>query len=145
MGGASSIANGVFLLLFAFVLSTLMHAIILRAAISLYNKLAGGDDSPRVVEEPCIGKALGIMFAANLLTFGAGYFLDVALTTGAGEPQPLVQVLVTIPLSAVIIAGMLTARLPTTLDRAVLVTLCYLLIVALIFGVLFLVFWTALA
>ena len=48
----------------------------------------------------------------------------------------MVVPLVSFAVSLLIMAGMLSARLPTTFGRADLVTLCYLLVVLLVVGVL---------
>lgn len=63
-------------------LGTLIGAVILRAAIALYNKMAGGPKSPSSVPEPAFGKAMWITFATTLVQLVAGFL--VGLVTGAG-------------------------------------------------------------
>ena len=45
---------------------TLIGAVCLRAAVALYNKMAGGPSSPSSVPEPTFGKAMWITFATWL-------------------------------------------------------------------------------
>jgi hypothetical protein len=45
---------------------TPIGAVFLRAAVALYNKLAGGPSSPSSVPEPTFGKAMWITFATWL-------------------------------------------------------------------------------
>lgn len=44
---------------FVLLVFTVICAVILRAAVALYNKLAGGASSPSSVPEPAFGKAMG--------------------------------------------------------------------------------------
>lgn len=121
---------------------TLIGAVCLRAAIALYNKMAGGASSPSSVPEPAFGKAMWIIFAISLAQFVLGSL--IVLCTGAAATGPgareqafngVVQ-LISIPVSLLIMAGLLSARLPTTFGRAFLVTLCYVLVELLVGGVL---------
>ena len=118
---------------------TLIGAVILRAAIALYNNLAGGASSPSSVPEPAFGKAMWITFAVAVgriivgLLIG-GLFLDGG--SSAAETRGLVAQLIAFPVGLLIMAEVLSARLPTTFGRAILVTLCDLLLVLLVAGVL---------
>jgi hypothetical protein len=137
----------------AVALGTLIGAVFLRAACALYNRLVGGRKSPSSVPEPLLGKAMGITFVTTLvnvvLAFGIGLMVGVGGTaTGASQRgmEALAQ-LISLPFSLLVMAGMNAALLPTTFARGLLVALCYLLVVffvfvvlALIFGGLFLVF-----
>jgi hypothetical protein len=121
---------------------TLIEAVCLRAGVALYNKLAGGASSPGSVPEPALGKAMWITFARILAQVVVGALVGLgtgpgATATGArDEGVDVVVPLISFSVSLLIMAGMLSARLPTTFGRAVLVTVCYLLVVLLVVGVL---------
>jgi hypothetical protein len=120
---------------------TLIGAICLRAAIGLYNKLAGGASSPSSVPEPTLGKAMWITFAIFVAHVILGMLIigpiggDGAMTAGARGSDVVTQ-LISIPISFFITAGILSAKLPTTFGRAILVTLCDILVGLLVGGVL---------
>ena len=65
-------------MVFGVAIGTLIGAIILRAACSFYNKLAGGAGSPSAVPEPTFSKAAGISFVTMLVNFGIGMVLALA-------------------------------------------------------------------
>jgi uncharacterized membrane protein len=110
----------------AFVVCLLVGAVILRAACSLYNKLAGPD---KRVSEPGFGKAMGIMVVTLIVNVVVGGLLGLLLAGGgaaAGADQRSLQLLVnvvSIPVGFLTMAGMLTVMLPTSFGRALLVTL----------------------
>jgi hypothetical protein len=54
---------------------TLIGAVFLRAAVALYNKMAGGASSPGGVPEPAMGRAMWIIFAAFLAQLAVGLFI----------------------------------------------------------------------
>jgi hypothetical protein len=126
-------------------LGTLIGAVFLRAAIALYNAMAGGKQSPSSVPEPSFGKAMGITFVTTLVNFGVSLVVNLATGGGAAAAGPtgtggdLVGRLAGFVISLLIMATMLSAMLPTTFGRAMLVTLCYMLIVLLVVGVIVLV------
>jgi hypothetical protein len=113
---------------------TLIGAVILRAAVALYNKLAGVASSPYSVPKPALGKAMTITFAISLVQMVAG-LLITGLFRGNGAVDVVAQ-LISFPVSLLIMVEMLSTRLPTTLGRAFLVTLCYMLVVLLVVSVL---------
>jgi hypothetical protein len=133
---------------------TLIGAVFLRAAVALYNKMAGGASSPSCVPEPALGKAMWIIFAAALAHVVVGWLVGEITVPGAPLRKPLesliaevaggvgpkgvdnVAELFSIPIGLLIMAGILSAKLPTTFGRALLVTLCYLLVVLPVVGVL---------
>jgi hypothetical protein len=121
---------------------TLVGAVFLRAAIALYNKMAGGASSPGGVPEPAFGKAMWIIFAATLAQVVVGLLFDFLTGAGAmpvGEGGKDVHVgaqLIFLPVSLLIMAAVLSAKLPTTFVRAILVTLYYMLMVILFVAVL---------
>ena len=127
------------------IIGTLIGAIFLRAACSLYNKLAGGQESPSSVPEPSMGKAIGITFVTTLVNWGVGFLIGLAVGTAgvfAGADQRSITVvaqLLSLPISILVMAGMNAALLPTTFTRGLLVALCYLLVVVFVVVVLFLV------
>jgi hypothetical protein len=141
MPEGAAIVGLLFVLVIGVAVGTLIGAVFLRAAVALYNKLAGGASSPGGVPEPALGKAMWITFAASLAQMIAGFFIDAV--TGPGPTAPgagekgvgVVGQLISIPVSLLIMAAVLSAKLPTTFGRAILVTLCYLLIVLLAVGV----------
>ena len=128
-------------LAFALAIGTVIGAVILRAAVALYNKLAGGSISSSV-PEPEFGKAMGITFVSSLIQLVVGFVLGLAGAAGAAASQAdaktanIVVQLISFPISLLVMAGLLTAMLPTTFPRALLVTLCYMLVVVFIVAVL---------
>jgi hypothetical protein len=136
----------------AIALGTVIGAVCLRAACALYNKLAGDEGSPSSVPIPLLGKAMGITFVTTLVTAVARLvigFLVGAGSAGAGASErdlAVIAQLLSLPVSLLVMAGMTSALLPTTFARGFLVALCYLLValfvvvvLAVIFGGLFLV------
>jgi hypothetical protein len=120
---------------------TLIGAVFLRAAVALYNKLAGGTSSPTSVPEPALGKAMWITFATSLAQFIVSSLIGLGTGAGAaagarGQGVDMVAQLISFPVSLLIMVEMLSARLPTTFGRAFLVTLCYMLVALLAVGVL---------
>jgi len=111
--------------------ATFIGVVCLRAAIALYNKAAGGPASPQSVPVPEFEKAALAIFVTAVLQFGARLVITRVLGTGAviaGMDGGLLQAvgqLVFLPVSVLAMAFMLTAILPTTFGRALLVTLCY--------------------
>lgn len=135
------VALGVLLcaLVIAVAVGALVSAVFLRAAVAPHNKLAGGASSPASVPEPTFGKAMWITFAASVAQFVVGSLIGLA--TGAGATGPGgwgqgVDLVAQFLVSILILAGVLSAKLPTTFTRAILVTLCYALLVLLVVVVL---------
>jgi hypothetical protein len=115
-------------------IGTLIEAVFLRAAVALYNKMAGGASSPSRVPKPAFGKAMWISFANCLAQIVLGFLIVGVTDTGAtaagarGQGVDMVAPLISFPVGLLIMAGILSAKLPTTFGRAILVTLCYLLL-----------------
>jgi hypothetical protein len=146
-------------MVFAILIGTLIGAVFLRAAIAMYNAMAGGRKSLSSVPEPDFGKAMGITFVTMLVnavvSFGIGFVIGTgAQEIGQGGREPdlvaaaqatgqarrgldLVASAISFPISLLVMAAMLSGMLPTTFGRAILVTLCYMLIVLLVVGVVF--------
>jgi hypothetical protein len=122
-------------------IGTLIGAVFLRAAVALHNKMAGGASSPGCVPEPAFGKAMWIIFATTLAQIVVGALLSLSTgagpaTAGAGGKGVDVVALISFPVGLLVMAAVLSAKLPTTFGRAVLVTLCYLLVELLVVGIL---------
>jgi hypothetical protein len=120
---------------------TLIGAVFLRLAVALYNNLAGGASSPSSVPQPAWGKAMWISFAICVAQMVVGSLLiglgTRAEATAAGEREPFgVAQLISVSVSFLITAAILSAKLPTTFGRAILVTLCDTLVVLLVLTVL---------
>jgi hypothetical protein len=127
------------------VVETLLEAVCLRAGVALYNNLsrvnnnlAGDAPSAGSVPRPALGKAMWITFARILAQFIVASFVGLVTSpraTAAGVQVPgidAVAQLIAFPVSLLIMAEMLSTRLPTTFGRAILVILCYLLVVLLV-------------
>ncbi len=129
---------GVLVALLAIVVGLLVGlaigAVILRAAVSLYNRMSGGANSRNAVPSPSFGKAMGIVFLSGLvnmvLNFIAGFGIGILGVVTSADPErvKLVATLISLPIGFLVTAGMLRALLPTSFGRAVLVTLCQYLI-----------------
>ena len=120
---------------------TLIEAVCLRAGVALYNKLAGGASSTSSVPEPAFGKAMWIIFATSLAQMVVGLLTGFSTGVGAGPPGAGekgvdVVALVSFLVGLLIMAAVLSAKLPTTFGNAILVTFCYILVVLLVVGVL---------
>src|SRR3954449_2017848 len=112
-------------------IGALIGAVILRAGISLYNRMAQPGNS---VPEPLFGRAALIMFVTTLVNAGVGLVLGMILggvTSAANADQQSTKIiinLISFPVSMGVMAAMLSQMLPTTFGRALLVTLCTVLI-----------------
>jgi hypothetical protein len=115
---------------------TLIGAVFLRAAVALYNKIAGGASSPSGVPEPAFGKAMWITFAIDIAQIVVGSLIVLCTSESRGQGVDVVAQFISFPVSLLIMAAVLSAKLPTTFGRALLVTLCYMLLVLLVVGVL---------
>ena len=124
-------------------LGTLIGAVLLRAAVALYNKMAGGASSPFGVPEPVFGKAMWISFDICVAQLVVGLFI-VALTGTGTTVVPranekgvdVVGLLIPVLIGLFSQVAILSAKLPTTFGRAILVALCYLLVALLVVGAL---------
>ena len=142
MQDSATIAVALIFLVILLVLCLLASAIILRAAVWLYNKMAGGPNSPSAVPEPTMNNAMNIAFLATLVNTVVAVIVNfvvgsAAAVTGESGAGVIVSAqILSLPLSVLFMAGMLTVFLPTTFWRGTLVTLCHALIVVLIAGIL---------
>ena len=122
---AGALIGLVCVLLVGLPLAALVSAVILRAACSLFNKLAG---SEKAVPEPGFGKALGITAATLVVNVLVGIVIGLVLGTGAAaagakpsQTQLLVN-LISMPAGFLVMSGMLTAMLPTSFGKSLLIT-----------------------
>ncbi len=105
---------------------SLVGAVILRAACSLYNKMAHRENG---VPEPGFGKALGITVVTLIVNMGAGFVVGLivggwAAAAGMGQQgAQLLSSVISFPIGILTMAGMSTVMLPTSFGRALLVTL----------------------
>ena len=114
------------------VIGTLIGAVILRTACWLYNTFVGGRKTSRSVPEPDFGKAMGIAFVTWLVNVGVSFAIGfvvggTAAAMGQARSNAPVAIaqLISIPPSLLVLAGLITAMLPTTFGRALLVALIY--------------------
>ncbi len=122
-------------------IETLLGAVFLRAAVALYNTMAGGPCFS--VPRPAFGKAMWVIFESTVFQMIVGG-LCTGVSTGpgpvaAGEGGRAVDVFahyISLPVGLLIMASVVSAKLPTTFGRAILVTFCYLLVVLLVVGAL---------
>lgn len=124
----------------AVAICTLIGGIVLRAAVSIYNKMVGGPDSPKAIPEPSLERAFSIMFVISVINGVAGFLIGMLLGHAAGtgavrarDVQILTQ-LACIFIGIVFTTAMLSAMLPTTIGRAMLVTILHTVIVIVSFG-----------
>jgi len=151
--GVGPLAVALIALVGLLVLGVLVAACLLCGACDLYNRLVGGRGSPRSVPEPSIRKAAVVIIVTALVRFVVvGCVVLVFASKGrqtdgiSRETAILVEV-ISEAIGFLVMADLLRGALPTTFGRAILVILCYLLIVFLlavvlgaIFGGLFLWF-----
>jgi len=108
----------------------LIGAVILRAAISLYNRMASASQVP----EPTFGKALLITLVTMLVNFVVSLVLNMVVGGAGAAANANEQAvggmaqLLSLPVSLCVLAFMLSTMLPTTFGRGFLVSLCNLLI-----------------
>jgi hypothetical protein len=110
-------------------------AICLRAAVALYNWQAGGASSPSSVPELASGKAMWISLDIFLAQIIVGVLI-AGYSAALGRGVDLVAKLIYVSISFLVMAGILSKRLPTTFGRAISVTLCDMLVTLLVGGAL---------
>jgi hypothetical protein len=126
-------------------LGLLFTALVLRAAVSIFNRFASDPKAPPLVPRPSIAKGMLISLLASL----ANATVYSATLFAAGAPSMhsppslekfLMAWLISFPISLFVLATLLTTLLPTTFPRALLITLCYVaLAVLLVVGLTFVV------
>jgi hypothetical protein len=121
-------------------IASLIGAVLLPATCALYNKIARGRQGPTSVPEPSMGKAMGITFVATLSNAVLAFFILLVMAAVAGAAgarqrnAALMAQLIPLPVSLLVMAGVLSGMLPTTFGRALLVTLLYLVVAVLMSG-----------
>lgn len=124
-------------------IGALFGAIFLRAGIWLFNKLAGPTSA---VAEPRFLRAIVISFVALFVNFLVGVLFDIALEisgTAASADSRTMEILgnvVGMPVGMVVMAAILSRMLPTTFGRGLLITICQMLMAAVVGLVLAFVF-----
>lgn len=115
-------------------IALLIGAVILRAAISMFNKFAGtGEEGQDLVPEPSMLKAMGILLitgvanaiiGAILGAIGAATGLIQAGEGGAKAGFDLTLNLISLPFTFLVSSALLAGLLPTTFKRGMGVALC---------------------
>ncbi|QDT96014.1 hypothetical protein [Gimesia aquarii] len=125
-------------------IALLIGAVILRAAISMFNKLAGkgsGEEGQDLVPEPSMLKAMGILLitgvanaiiGAILGAIGAATGLIQAGEGGAKAGFDLTLNLISLPFTFLVSSALLAALLPTTFKRGMGVALCQYIVTILV-------------
>jgi hypothetical protein len=131
------------------VIGTLIGAVCLRAAVALYDlyrkindRMAGEASSHRRVPRLAFGKAMWISFNTCVAQMLLGLYIGGVRDTGPLAPgahekgADVVTQLISLPVSLLIMAALLSRELPTTFGRAILLVIfCHLIIVMLVVGV----------
>jgi hypothetical protein len=104
----------------------LVSAVLLRAAVHLYNRCVGGPESPRAVPAPSFNKAIGIalLVAASNWLLGTlvNYGGDIGEVNGPTELEMFVPSLI---VEVIVMSVVLAHLLPTRFSRAFGVTICH--------------------
>lgn len=118
----------------------LVGSIVLRAAVSWYNRFAGTTTNPSPVPMPTLGRGMGIILVTTVAHIAAVFvsrlIVGIDLLPRRDDQQAVgwLTQLVSLPVSVLVLAGMLKVTLPTTFSRAILVALLHVLIIFLITG-----------
>jgi len=145
LNGADRLAGMAVILGVGLAIGTAIGAVILRAAVSLYNRFVGGANSPSSVKEPSFGSAFLISFVTNLVNWIVGFGIGVVIgVLGiATRSRPLNTMLlaqfISMPVSVIVMSCMLSMLLPAKFGRAFGVSCCYLLVCVVILVVVFLI------
>ena len=123
----TALAGVFFILAIVLVFGTVVGAMILRAACSLFNKFAGGRDAQGAVPDPSFGRAVGISFVATLIQMVIAFVLSLATRAGGiGDMvTPAILRLAFLPLSICVLASITTAVLPTSFGKGMLIALIH--------------------
>jgi hypothetical protein len=128
------IGAGLCVLTFGLIVGSAIGSVILRAAISMFNALTGVRNSRDAVPEPTYGEGMGIIFVTMLVNAVAGVVAGIAVgfgcaAAGVGEQHAqMVARIVSMPLGIVVMSSMFSSMLPTTFLRALLITICYMIV-----------------
>jgi hypothetical protein len=132
---AGAVAGVICIAVLAIFFGVVIGAVILRAACSLFNKMASPQNG---VPEPGFGKALGIVVLNAIASAAAGF--PVGMIVGlwgqaSGIDEKTTQAvagLISLPIGFLVMGGLLTLMLPTSFGRALLVTLLQYVVIFLI-------------
>ncbi len=108
-----------------------VSAIVLRAAVTGFNKMSSPDNA---VPEPSFMKAMGIAAASTIVSymvnFAIGFLGAGAMIAGGANPMQaqIIIILISLPAGFLVVAGMLTAMLPASFGKSMIITLLYYLI-----------------
>ncbi|MBL8848499.1 MAG: hypothetical protein JNG89_02400 [Planctomycetaceae bacterium] len=114
----------------------LLGAVLIRAAVQLYNRFVGGSESPRAVAVPSLQKAMGIalLIAVGNLAISMGVEQVVSLTgaewlatteLATDGPSLVVEFVPSFILEFIMMAVVLAYLLPTRFSRALGVSACH--------------------
>ncbi|MEQ8638032.1 hypothetical protein [Gimesia maris] len=140
LGAANPLAGIVCLLFVGLPIGALIGAVILRAAVSMFNSLAGGDPVP----EPAISKAFGMMILVAISNYAIRFLASLILAGPMGAEVPkYASSLAAFPFTFLICSAIFSSGLPTSFKRAMGVAVCHtvvlLLVLAVLFGIIFVV------
>jgi hypothetical protein len=107
-----------------------LTALVIRAAVRIFNRFAGSPKIPALVPLPSLTKGMLIALIASVVNVAV--YVTATFATGAlstyGQPNPQMSFtawLISSPISLLVLAALLTTLLPTTFSRALLITFCY--------------------
>ena len=119
---------------------TLIGAVILRASCALFNRLAGGSDSPNAVPEPSFGKAMAIVFLAFLVKLATAAVIALAASGGhldapaSHSAQQTASVMSSLA-AFFALAGASTVILPTSFGKSVVLAITYAVVAFVVVGI----------
>jgi hypothetical protein len=134
------IGAGLCVLVFGLIIGSAIGSVILRTAIALFNAVTGVGNSRDAVPEPTYGEGMGIIFVTMIVNTVAGVVAGIAIgfgcaAAGVAEQAQTYARIVSLPLGIVVMSGMFSSMLPTTFFRALLITICYMIVWILIVAV----------
>lgn len=109
-------------------IALLIGAVLIRAAVSLHNRLVGGSGSPRAVAVPSLKRAVGIALAIALGNLAISLGVEMAASfTGADRlmGHELATYGPSFVLEFIMMSAVLAYLLPTRFSRAVGVSVCH--------------------
>jgi len=143
MGGTLEAAAGLTIVFFlaGFFIALVVGAIILRAGCWLFNKMAGGEGSPGSVPGPGFGKAMLVVLVTGIVQVVASFVL-VRIGAIRVDMGPAMINLISLPLSFLVSAGMISALLPTSFSKGLGVAVCQYIIMIVVIAIVFVIFGT---
>ena len=117
-------------------IALLIGAVLIRAAVSLYNRFVGGSESPRAVAVPSLQKGVGIVLVIALGNWAISLGVQLIVYLTGAEwlvghefatqwPSVVVELMPTFVLEFVVMALVLAWLLPTRFSRALGVSACH--------------------